>query len=84
MGWLILAIGILQPLLWWFYYVFKNRDLGWKQAFKQSVSHSFWGPSKQSKFTEWQAFKKTALEKRDKENKNSSWLKRKINVLLGR
>lgn len=82
-GWLVCVVAVSQPLLWWMYFVFKNRKLGLEQSLKKSISKGRWGPKRASVYKEWTAFKKGVYEERMKEFEGF-WLQKKINLLLGK
>ncbi|XP_018580332.1 sodium-dependent nutrient amino acid transporter 1-like [Anoplophora glabripennis] len=82
-GWVLLGVGVIQPLVWFLVEVLKRREAeGCNQAVKSLFLHDSWGPKDLKKNKKWQEFK--AKEKHARKLKNRSWIVDKLCILIGR
>lgn len=80
-GWMILIVGILQPVIWWMIYLVRNKKTTWKEVWDRSLSHENWGPKNPQKRQEWKEFK--ARKFAEKKARNRTWFQSKVDLILG-
>ncbi|XP_017785809.1 PREDICTED: sodium-dependent nutrient amino acid transporter 1-like [Nicrophorus vespilloides] len=61
-GWLILAVTVLQLLMWACYYLYSNREYGCVKMVSKSFSSENWGPANSSTCEEYKKFKEDKLQ----------------------
>ncbi|XP_066249630.1 sodium-dependent nutrient amino acid transporter 1-like [Euwallacea similis] len=76
-GWCILAVGVLQAILWIGYYLFWDTEI-------PIFSTQNWGPAGTKRTQEWRTFRQNELDRKKSLN-NRNWFIRQIRfIFLGR
>ncbi|KAF2906108.1 hypothetical protein ILUMI_00069 [Ignelater luminosus] len=82
-GWVLVAFGLSQPLIWWLIYLYRKRKLGILQAILDSFSFKSWGPKDAQNCDEWKKFKFEKAQELSAK-KNMTWLQQKIYFIVGK
>ncbi|KAK9730595.1 Sodium:neurotransmitter symporter family [Popillia japonica] len=79
-GWVILGFAIVQVILWFTYYIFRNRQHGFPKMIFKAFYPNGWGPKKTADYEEWKKFKEEKHEERN--NLFMSPMKRRVKVFF--
>ncbi|XP_030768074.1 sodium-dependent nutrient amino acid transporter 1-like [Sitophilus oryzae] len=84
-GWILLAFGVVQPILWFTYEFIKLRWKNYvpiKKVFKSMFEHTNWGPKNPTVNEKWKDFK--SIKSTERDLKLRSKLVEKLCILIGK
>nr|ALE20589.1 nutrient amino acid trasporter 2 [Leptinotarsa decemlineata] len=81
LGWGLLAVTVIQILMWIIYGIFTNRGYPVEGIIGKSFSTENWSPNGQEENEQWRKFKEDKIAKRGVER--GSWLSQKVKDLTG-